>query len=379
MSAVDVKFDDSGELIDYRLNGKPVLTAQDEGMLDWLAVGLTPKKPGEEALAWEWLSEVPMKSVVFLDAPLWQGSAFHLVAGRKGVGKGTALADLAARITRGELGSKRRVVRIASEDSASIDIGPRVIAAKGDPKQVAILKDWLQLPRDVERLKMMIAEVGEVGLVIIDPVGNHITGKNSNSDTDIRDAISPLNDLADVLETMVVGVRHLSEKEAKAGAIAAILGASAWVQVPRVIIGIARDDEDANVSHIQCLIGNRLPPQESGRSYRILGVTIPEVENEVTRAEWISDSSKDVEALIGNGNGTTQRVPAERVQDLVLAELASGEKERKHLDRIAYEKLGVNADSVYKSGLVPLKDAGRIKAHKDGTVGGWYWKLDEVG
>jgi len=222
MTDLDVKFDDSGEVASYRLNGKPVLSAKDEGMLDWLVAGLKPTElePGKDALAWEWLSEVPMKSVVFLDAPLWQGSAFHLVAGRKGVGKGTALADLAARVTRGELVPKLRVVWIASEDSASIDIGPRVIAAGGDPGKVAILKDWLQLPRDVERLKNMIAEVDQVGLVIIDPVGNHITRKNSNSDTDIRDAISPLNDLADGLETMVVGVRHLSEKEAKAGAIA---------------------------------------------------------------------------------------------------------------------------------------------------------------
>jgi len=105
-------------------------------------------------------------------------------------------------------------------------------------------------------------------------------------------------------------------------------------------------------------------------------VTIPEVENEVTRSEWLGASSKDVETLIGNG--TKQRVPADRVQDLVLAELASGEKERKHLDRVANERLGVNADTVYKSGLAPLKDGGRIKAHKDG-LGGWCWKMDEVG
>jgi hypothetical protein len=227
-----------------------------------------------------------MRSIVFLDPQrLWQAAAFHLVVGRKGVGKGTVLADLAARVTGGELGPKRRVVWIASEDSAAVDIKPRVVAAEGEPALIHIVTDWLQLPRDIDTLGHTIAQIGDVGLVIIDPVGNHITGKNSNSDTDIRDAIAPLNDVADVHETMVVGIRHLTQKEASAGALAAILGASAWVQVPRVVIGIARDDADASISHIQCLAGNRLPPDTPGRSLQIIGVKLPELENcSATRA-----------------------------------------------------------------------------------------------
>ena len=146
-----------------------------------------------------------------------------------------------------------------------------------------MVKSWVQLPRDVEALGNLIRQVGDVGLVIIDPVGNHITGKNSNSDTDIRDAIAPLNDLADEHETMVIGVRHLTEKEAKAGVIAAILGASAWSQVPRVVIGIARDKSEG-VSVMQCVAGNRLPPDTPGRMFRIEGVAIDGLDNDVTRA-----------------------------------------------------------------------------------------------
>ena len=50
--------------------------------------------------------------------------------------------------------------------------------------------------------------------------------KNSNSETDIRDAIAPLNKLADDHGIMVFGVRHLSEKECSQGVLAAILGSS---------------------------------------------------------------------------------------------------------------------------------------------------------
>src|SRR5512133_335945 len=104
------------------------------------ALGAAARPPDDSprptTLAWEPLSAIEMRSIVFLDKPLWQADAFHLVTGRKGVGKGTVLANLAARVTRGELGPKRRVVWIGSEDSASIDIKPRVIAAGGDPKLI---------------------------------------------------------------------------------------------------------------------------------------------------------------------------------------------------------------------------------------------------
>jgi len=320
------------------------------------------------------LADVEMRSIVFLDKPLWQASAFHLVVGRKGVGKGTALADLAARVTRRELGEKRNVVWIGSEDSASIDIKPRIVAAEGDPEHVVLILDWIQFPRDIEKLSRTIDEVGDVGLVIIDPVGNHITGKNSNSDTDIRDAIAPLNDLADQKEAMVVGVRHLSEKEAKAGAIAAILGASAWVQVPRAVIGIARDRGDARVSHIQCLAGNRLPPETPGRAFRIDGVVLEGLENEVTRAVWSGDSTESVEDLLAVRQ-EGDRVAAEDVQRVVLETLAGGEATRDYLNRICKDRLVANPDSVYKSGLKPLKEQGRIRVRKDGPDGSWYWRL----
>ena len=42
---------------------------------------------------------------------------------------------------------------------------------------------------------------------------------------------------------------------------------------------------------------------------------------------------------------------------------------------MAAEKLGVTPDTVYKSGLDPLKKADLAKARKDGTDGGWLWYL----
>jgi DNA repair protein RadA/Sms len=324
-----------------------------------------PDEPAS-ALRWERLSEVEMRSVVFLDKPLLQADALHLVAGRKGMGKGTLLSEIAARVTRGELGGKRNVVWIGSEDSAAIDIRPRILAAEGiDARVLVVTEGWVQLPRDLEEIRQAIARLGEVGMLVIDPIGNHITGKNSNADTDIRDAIAPLNAVADEHGCMVFGVRHLSEKECGRGALAAILGASAWVHVPRAVLVVARDDVDAQLSHVQCIAGNRLPPDTPGRMFRIEGVRLPGLENEVTRAVWLGDSSKDVETILAaTGNGKKPSRSGE-ARELILNILENeGEQESDALDARVARETGLAAKTV-RNTRSELANEGLVKSHPE--------------
>ena len=345
---------------------KPELVAELRQMLDAPHVGRDD---------WQPLSSVEMRSIVFLDPPLWQADAFHLLAGRKGVGKGTVLADVAARITRGELGEKRNILWIGSEDAAAVDIKPRLVAAGGDPARVFIYKGWLELPRDVAVIAAAIVRVGEVGLVVIDPVGNHILGKNSNAETEIREAIAPLNQLADEYETMVVGVRHLSEKEASRGVLAAILGSSAWVQVPRAVIAVVRDDEDEQVAHIQCVAGNRLPPGTPGRAFRIDGVLLDGLASEVTRATWIGDSGKNVEDLLASASDGRSR--SAEARDAILDALEAApdmQMESDALDSLVAAQTGLSAKTVANQ-RTQLRKAGLVKPvpqkDDDGTVERW--------
>ncbi len=80
-------------------------------------------------LPYRCLADVEMKPIVYLDRPLFQRSAFHLLCGKKGVGKGTYLALLAAKVTLGAFGEPGNVLLISSEDSDELDVKPRVRAA----------------------------------------------------------------------------------------------------------------------------------------------------------------------------------------------------------------------------------------------------------
>ena len=63
-------------------------------------------------------SQITMRSIEWLEKPLWQRSAFQLLAGAKGAGKGTYLAGLAARISH----DGQNVLFVSTEDSAEIDL-----------------------------------------------------------------------------------------------------------------------------------------------------------------------------------------------------------------------------------------------------------------
>ena len=100
---------------------------------------------------------IEMRSIEWLDKPLLQGSAFHLVAGPKGVGKGTWLARKIADTTQGRLGPKRNVLIVSTEDSASIDLKPRLVAAGADHTRWHLVIEELVLPRDLYRLEDLAA------------------------------------------------------------------------------------------------------------------------------------------------------------------------------------------------------------------------------
>jgi hypothetical protein len=340
----------------------------------------TPDHPrGDNAgreIGWHQLADVEMRSIVFVDKPLLQADAFHLLVGRKGVGKGTVLADYAARVTRGELGEARNVIWVGSEDSAAIDIRPRLEAAEGDPARVTVVKHgWLRLPDDLDSIAEVIRDRPcGVGLLIIDPLSNHLGGRDGDRETQLREALAPLNTFADEHKLVLIGVRHLTEKEASAGALAAILGSSAWVQTPRAVLAIVCDNEDATVSHIQCIAGNRLPPDTPGRMLRIEGVTLDGLENEVTRCVWLGDSFKDVETLLA-----TVKEPSKSAQarELILDTLKAADDlqmESDTLDALIAQQTGLTARTVGNL-RGELREAGLVKPvpEKDefGSVQRW--------
>ena len=173
---------------------------------------------------------------------------------------------------------------------------------------------------------------------------------------------------------MVFGVRHLTEKEARAGVSAAILGSSAWMQVPRAVLAIVRDGDDPQVSHLQCIAGNRLPPDTPGRMFRIEGVRLDGLDEEVTRAVWIGDSTKDVGTLLAAADKSPSKT--ENAKELILDILEhEGEQESDPLDARVAKETGLTARTVQNARL-ELRNEGLVKPRPEtdetGAIKRWF-------
>ncbi len=307
------------------------------------------------------LSEFQVRRVEWLDRPFWQRNCYTLFTGKKGVCKGTLMCGLAARCTRGWLyGVPKHVLVVTSEDSVELDFLPRFLAAGGDasPGLVKIVTRKFVLPDDLAWLEETARGMGNVGLVIIDPVGNHLRGANTDQEGPIRDATAPLNELSDRLGCLIVGVRHL-KKDVTSGALASVLGSTAWVDVPRCVIGMAQDDEDELLFHYQVLAGNRGPKSSTARAVRLELVDV--------------DPPVDITSLIDAGAGRnideilTKRIDKSPSKSAAARELildildAEGSQESDALDARVAAEAGISAKTI-RNLRGSLSDAGLIRS-----------------
>jgi hypothetical protein len=263
------------------------------------------------------LEKITMRSIEWLEKPLWQRSAFQLLSGPKGAGKGTYLAGLAARLSR----QGTNILFVSSEDSTEIDLKPRLVAADADIDRCFVVQQNVRLPSNIDELHHLADDIGGVGLLVVDPVANHIGNRNSNSDAEVRDAIAPLNRLADDLGCLLIGVRHPG-KDRSRGALASILGSTARVDTPRAVVMIAADDVDPQIRHIQVIAGNR-SLNGSAQAFRIDAVDVAGLTEPITLAVQLGESAKS-----GGPNERRHREPDHEALQRLLASVPPGRPTR---------------------------------------------------
>ena len=207
--------------------------------------------------------------------------ALSLIAGPAGLGKSTITQDIAARVTSGacwpastEHAAVGNVIVLSLEDDAAARIKPRMIEAGADLGRVSIIEGtrdgesegYFNLTQHVPLLDTMMAEIGSVSLVCIDPVLAYLTG-NSNLVKDVRPVMTALTNLAAKHGASILLVSHLNKNEA-ATAINRVQGSGAFVQAARVYYMIERDKDDPN-RRIMTPGKNNLAEDNRGLGFRL--------------------------------------------------------------------------------------------------------------
>jgi len=183
-------------------------------------------------------------------------NSLAIAAGGPGLGKSQYACWLTARVTTGTLpgelyGKPRGVIYAATEDSWSMTIAPRLVAAGADMDLVfrVDVKDdeemhaRLTLPKDIS-LMGKAAEAYSVGLLVADPLLSMIdSGINDYRAAEVRSALEPLVAAADRYNFTILGLAHFT-KAGGSDPVSRIAGSGAFGQLIRCLIAFAREDTD---------------------------------------------------------------------------------------------------------------------------------------
>jgi putative DNA primase/helicase len=165
------------------------------------------------------------------------------------------------------------VLILSTEDNAETTIRPRLKAAGADLSRVQLVsvKDALfSVTQDLPALKAKIESIGDVRLVIIDPLAGHLGSTDSHRNADVRGALGPLCEMAARTGVAVLAIAHLNKGGIGQGALARINGSVAFGAVARAAWLAVEDPKDEG-RRLLLLVKSNLGPRASGLAYRVEG------------------------------------------------------------------------------------------------------------
>jgi hypothetical protein len=339
-------------------------------ILQW-ASDVTP-----ERIEWLWTDRLPLHDLAVL-------------AGEPGLGKSTTTAELAARITLGELsgalqGQPRSVLIATAEDHFESVVWGRLHAAEADMRGVAnvtVEEGMLAIPDDVEALAATCNSLRQQGrpaaLIVVDPIAAYLGGVDSHKDTAVRTALAPLAKLAQVEQVCVLAVAHLNKSSA-GQLLSRISGSGAFGAAPRSVLAFARhpDDQDGEQGARRVIVHAK---SNHGRYAPTLDVHIeaPMVsEVGATVSRLVVDGETDVgpEDLTGVA---ADRSSGEDVRDAIVGALTKGQRPSREVKAEVANACGVSARTVERSAAQMVRDE-ELDQRREGQPPIGIWSLRQL-
>lgn len=205
---------------------------------------ITPK-----ATEWLWPGRIPLGEISVLD-------------GDPGTNKSSVLLDLTARISTGSMmpdGSPCEaggVLLLLGEDSIPKTVVGRLKTAGANLDRIACLDAHTRFPRHCETLRSEVHRLA-AKLVVIDPLMAFLE-PDSNSDQKVRQALSPLADVAEETNAAIVLVRHLNKRGGKTSLYRGS-GSIGIIGAARSGLFIGRSPDDPNF-RVLCQVKSNLGP-----------------------------------------------------------------------------------------------------------------------
>jgi putative DNA primase/helicase len=315
-----------------------------------------------------------------------------LIAGLPDRGKGLITADMTARITNGDLwpcGEGRalqgRVLILSAEDDIEDTIIPRLVAAGAALDRVEILrmvrqgdgKRMFSLITDLELLQRKVQELGDVVMVIIDPMSAYLgIGKvDSYRTTDVRGVLAPLTEFAASKQIFVLGVLHFNKKTDVNNAMLRISDSLAFAATARHCYVVVDDPENERKLFVKAK--NNLAPDTKALSYAINAVVGQDAKTGkdiwAPRVAWGLEHVEitATQAMEAEASGKSSANPRNAAKTFLAELLANGPVAKHEIEEAAA------ANCISLTTLKRAKTELDVIAKKLGMKDGWTWRLPE--
>jgi hypothetical protein len=261
------------------------------------------------------LSEVETQQVDWLWERRISLGKITLLDGDPGMGKSLLAINIAACVSTGRPmpdgtpGRKGGVILIAPEDSAEDTIKPRMEVAGGNPSKVLLLNTIenldekrlgvfehpFSLAHNLSDLEEAIKRRNAI-LVVLDPL-MAILGRSidSSRDQDIREVLTPLNQIAGRTGCAILIIRHLN-KGSSDNILYRGAGSIGITAAARVCLLVAHDPDDEQ-NRVFATIKNNLSKMACNLTYQV-------VENErgVPYIQWLGENHYVTSTLLRPGS-----------------------------------------------------------------------------
>jgi hypothetical protein len=328
---------------------------------------------------------------------LWSGRLARgkhtCIAGEPGTGKSqVGVAIIAAVTTGGEwpCGEGRspvigNVIILSAEDGAADTIVPRLMAAGADLARVKVVaavgssdgkeRRVFNLQTDLALLEQKIVEIGEVVLIIVDPVSSYLGKTDSHKNSEVRGVLEPLSDMADRTRVAILTITHFSKTGAgnTTKALHRFIGSIAFTGAPRTAFAVIEDaDNEGRYLFLHAKNNLAAPPQ--GLAFR-LEQTIVGSDIVASRVWWETEpvSITANQALAAEAAGEDQRSAIEAAEEFLREVLAGGPVPQKEL-KVDAEGAGLSWATVRRAkdrvGVI-------VRRESEGASGAgrWLWSL----
>ena len=257
---------------------------------------------------------------------------------------------------------------ISCEDTKEDVINPRLIALGADLDNIIYLpslrneqghEKHLDLKADLATLESVLNDDTTIKLIIIDPIVEFLSVNDSHKNLDVRQALSPLANLADKYSASILFINHLNKNQ-NGSAISRVNGSGAFTAVVRASYLVSKDPLDTDLRYMHPM-KNNLASDGKGFSYRIRK-GMEDHEHSI-KIDWSDEySAKNADWLVQQQYSKPNR--HEDKDQLALSLLKDGPVESSKIYE-AFDQREFSKDQTYDTlnriGAIPDKKGGVTK------------------